>query len=85
MQNDNDFPVTYYCNDCGRSHTVAGESQRQISAEFKALGWDNDETSEGQFVEVCPNCVRIRYDEALELEREEQADNDFFLAGTGAW
>ena len=84
MQNDREFPVTYKC-ECGTSHTIGGTSERQTIADFEALGWLNLEVSEGQFIEVCPDCVTAHHDEALAMEREQQADNDFFLAGAGRW
>ena len=84
MQIDNEFPVTYQC-ECGAAKTIAGTSPRRISADFEALGWDNNEVEPGLFVEVCPDCVAAYYDEALAMEREQQADDDYFLAGTGRW
>ena len=74
MQNDREFPVKYKC-ECGTSHTIGGTSERQTIADFEALGWQNNEVSEGQFVEVCPDCATAYMDEALAMERAERAED----------
>lgn len=87
MQNDNEFPVTYKC-ECGARHTIAGISPRRISADFETLGWLNMEVAIGEkvdYVTVCPDCATAYYDEALEMEGEQQADNDYFLGGGQRW
>ena len=79
---DDLYQVTYDCHNCGKSLTIDGTNLARISSEFVRLGWLNELTpGADNYIVTCPGCVRV--DEALELEREQQADEDYFLAGTG--
>ena len=87
MQDDNCYHVEYECSECNKTLTLDDTSLRRISEEFERLGWLNIPApglgDSINYVVTCPTCAGR--DEMLELDRQQQADNDYFLADTGRW
>ena len=85
MTRDDLHQVIYKCNDCGEEKRVDDISLASIEQTFIVLGWQNVPVpgmgDKVDYVVTCPRCN----DEALEMERQQQADNDCFLADTGRW
>ena len=86
MQKDNEYHVEYKCSDCNKTLALDDTNLRRISEEFERLGWLNvpvETDGKTDYIVTCPACADR--DEALELDRQQQADNDYFQAGTGRW
>ena len=87
MTQDDLYQVQYKCSECGKSLAIDDYTLRAIADEFARLGWLNVpvevEGDRTDYIVTCPKCAAR--DEALELDRQQQADSDYFLAETGRW